>query len=71
MKDFNIFFKQIKQKVLVFYFKNILRPLSIQKQKDISIYERRKDYHDSLYLRQNHKEFIHKYFVEHKESKID
>ena len=63
MQDFPIFHKQIKQKVLYFYFRQILRPLTIQKKKDIELYERRKDFHDILYLNQDHQEFINKYFV--------
>jgi hypothetical protein len=63
MDDFPIFHKQIKQKVLYFYFRQILRPLTFQKKKDIELYERRKDFHDIVYLKQDHHEFINKYFV--------
>ena len=57
--------KQIDQKFLVFYFRQILKPLSRQKQIDIEKIEKRRDYNLVYGLREDCKDFVDKYFDNH------
>jgi hypothetical protein len=52
---------------LVFYYQQILKPLSLQKQKDEERMKKRKDFHTIFSLKGDYKAFVYKYFDKSKD----